>query len=123
MATSSARMMVRVSSVSAPSMNMVVEDGMCTTAAPNLGKPSVSEPSMYTQFSGMNFSVHVCGPGGESVRSGGTVMVVHVMRGSLSISGSSCVDVYPPFGVSDEYGGFASVRVYSELDGLPGLCP
>ena len=37
MATSSARMMVRVSSVHVASMNMVVEVGISTNAAPSLG--------------------------------------------------------------------------------------
>ena len=37
MATNPALMMVRVSSVPAASMNMVVEVGICTTAAPSLG--------------------------------------------------------------------------------------
>jgi len=69
------------------------------------------EPSVYTQFSGMNFGVHGCGTGGEPVKSGGTIPVVPVMGGSLSSFGNSCVDVYPPCGVSDEYGGFAAGRV------------
>ena len=46
MATSSALMMVRLSSVPAASMNMVVVVGICTTAAPSLGKPLMSEPSV-----------------------------------------------------------------------------
>ncbi len=66
----------------------------------------MSEPSVYTQFSGMNFGVHGCGTGGEPVKSGGTSKIVPIMGGSLSSTGSNCVDVYPPCGVLDEYGGF-----------------
>ena len=51
------------------------------------------EPSVYTQFSGMNFGVHGCGTGGEPIKSGGTIMVVPVMGGSLSSTGNNCVDV------------------------------
>ena len=46
MATSSALMMVRVSSVLATSMYIVVLVGMCTTAAPKRGWPVMLEPSV-----------------------------------------------------------------------------
>jgi hypothetical protein len=46
MATISARMMVRDSSVPAASMYIVVLVGMCTTAAPRRGCPLMSEPSV-----------------------------------------------------------------------------
>ena len=42
--TSSARMMVRVSSNLAASMYSVVRDGMCTTAAPSRACLSMSKP-------------------------------------------------------------------------------
>ena len=63
----------------------------------NVGaRVSMSEPSVYTRFSGMNFGVHGCGTGEEPVKSGGTIPVVSVTGGSLSSYGNSCVDVYPP---------------------------
>ncbi len=46
MATSSARMMERVSSVPAASMYMVVTMGILTTEAPIRGWPAMSEPSV-----------------------------------------------------------------------------
>ncbi len=66
MATNSARMMVRVPSVPAASIYMVVAVGTWTMAAPSLGCPSMSEPSVCIQFSGMNLGVHWCGTGGGS---------------------------------------------------------
>ncbi len=94
MATSSALMMVRVSSVPAASIYIVVEVGMCTTAAPSLGWPSMSEPSVYTQFSGIYFGFQGCGKGGASSLMGGRMLAVPV-RGSLWTSvGSGWEDVY-----------------------------
>ena len=93
MATSSARMMVRVSSVPPASINILVEVGMCTIAAPNLGYPSMSELSVYTQFSGMNFGVHGCGTGGKHSLLGERVMDGPVKGGRLSSSGDKCADV------------------------------
>ncbi len=71
----------------------------------------MSEPSVYTQFYGMDFGVHGCGTVGEPVKSGGTIMAILVIGGSLSIIGNNCVDVYHPCGVLDEYGGFAAGSV------------
>ena len=65
---------------------------MCTTAAPNLGQPSMSEPSVYTQFSGMDFGVHGCGTSGEFSLLGRRNMDVPVKGGSLSSLGNNCVD-------------------------------
>ncbi len=62
--TSSARMMVRVSSHPVASMWMVVRVGVCTTAAPNLGCPLMSEPLVYTHSSGRKRGVHGMGLGG-----------------------------------------------------------
>ncbi len=45
-ATNSARMMVRVSSLPAAFMYMVVHVGVCTKAAPSRGWPLISEPSV-----------------------------------------------------------------------------
>ena len=59
MATNSALMMVRVSSVPAASTYIVVLVGMCTTAAPRRGWPVMFEPSVYTHCSGRNFGAHV----------------------------------------------------------------
>ncbi len=53
----------------------------------------MSEPSMYTQFSGMNFGVHGCGTGGEPALLGGRAIADPDMEGMLSSSGSGCVDV------------------------------
>ena len=93
MATSSARMIVRVSSVPAASMYMVVAVGMWTTAAPSRGCPSMSEPSVYTQFSGMNLGIHWCGTGGGSPLVGGSIVYVPVKGGIVEISGSACEEV------------------------------
>ena len=67
-ATSSARMMVSVSSHHVASMKIVVHVGMCTTAAPSLGCPLMSDPSVYTHFSGSNFGFQGMGAGGVSSR-------------------------------------------------------
>ena len=82
MATSSARMIVRVSSVAAASMYIVVAVGTWTTAAPRRGSPSMSGPSVYTQFSGMNLGIHWCGTGGGSPLVGG-VLCMSLSRGAL----------------------------------------
>jgi hypothetical protein len=63
-ATSSARMMVLVSSHLVASMKIVMHGGMCTTAAPSLGCHLMSEPSVYTQASGTNFGIQGIGAGG-----------------------------------------------------------
>ena len=47
MATSSARMMVRHSSHLAASIKIIVNVGMCTTAAPRPGWPLMSDPYVY----------------------------------------------------------------------------
>ena len=47
-ATSSARIMVLVSSNHVASMKIVVLVGMCTTVAPSLRWPLMPEPSVYT---------------------------------------------------------------------------
>ncbi len=65
-ATSSARMMVLVSSHPVASMYIVVLVGMCTTAAPSLGCPLMSDPSVYTHVSGTNFGFQGMGAGGVS---------------------------------------------------------
>ena len=68
---------------------------MCITDAPKLGYPSMSEPSMYTQFSGMNLAVHGCGVGSDPLLLGGSCVWVPV-RGCIAASvGSFCEDVYP----------------------------
>ena len=63
MAISFARMVVLVSSEPAASMYIVVFDGICTTAAPSLAWPLMSEPSVYIHASGVNFGVHNSGEG------------------------------------------------------------
>ena len=95
MATSSALMMVRVSSVPAASIYMVVAVGTWTTAAPSLGCPSMSEPSVYTQFSGMNLGNHWCVTGGGSPLVGGRIVCVPVNGGIVANLGSACEEVYP----------------------------
>jgi len=67
MATSSARMMVLVSSHLVASMKIVVLVGICTTAAPNLGWPLMSEPSVNTHSAGANFGIQGMGVGGVTV--------------------------------------------------------
>ena len=72
---------------------MVVEVGMCTTYAPNLGYPSMSEPSVYNQFSGMNLAAHGCGAGGDPPFAGGRIVRVP-SRGYIATSvGNICEDV------------------------------
>jgi len=66
MATSSARMMVRVSSQPVASMYMVVRVGMCTTAGPRREWPLMSEPYVYTHSFGVNLGVQGMGVGGVS---------------------------------------------------------
>ncbi len=66
MATSSARMMVRVSSHPAASINIVVFVGMCTSATPSRGCPLMSKPSVYTHSSGEKWGVQGNGTGGVS---------------------------------------------------------
>ena len=68
---------------------------MWTTAAPNLGKPFMSEPSVYTQFSGMNFGVHGWGTGGRSSVGEERWKGGHVMGSEPSRSGNISVDVWP----------------------------
>ena len=63
-ATSSARMMVLVSSHPVASMKIVVLVGICTTAAPSLGCPLMSDPCVYTHVSGTNFGFQGMGAGG-----------------------------------------------------------
>ena len=65
-ATSSARIMVLVSSQPAASMKILVLVNMCTTAAPSLGCPLMYEPSVYTHSSGTNFGIQGIGAGGIS---------------------------------------------------------
>jgi hypothetical protein len=75
MATSSARMMVRVSSHPAASIYIVLFVGMCITAAPSMGCPLMSEPLVYTHSSGEKWGVQGtrtgrvvhCGYGGDRV--------------------------------------------------------
>ncbi len=86
-------MTVRVSSVPAASIYMVVAVGTWTTAAPSLGCPSMSEPSVYTQFSGMNLGVHRCGAGGGSLLVGGRIVYVPVNGGIVDSLGSACEEV------------------------------
>ena len=93
MATSSALMMVRVSSVPAASIYIVVAVGTWTTAAPSLGCPSMSEPSVYTQFSGMNLGIYCCGTGGGSPLVGGRIVYVPVNGGIVDGLGSACEEV------------------------------
>ena len=95
MATSSALMMVRVSSVPAASIYMVVAVGTWTTAAPSLGYPFMSEPSVYTQFSGMNLGDHWCVTGGGTPLMGGRVVCVPVNGAIVANLGSACEEVYP----------------------------
>ncbi len=66
MATSSARMMVLVSSHPAESINIVVFVGMCTTATPGRGCPLMSEPYVYTHSSGEKWGIQGNGIGGVS---------------------------------------------------------
>jgi len=63
MATNSARMMVQISSVPAASIYMVMAVGMSTAEAPSLVCPSILEPFVYTQLSGMYFGVQRWGAG------------------------------------------------------------
>ncbi len=78
-ATSSARMMVLVSSNPVASMKIVLLVGMCTTAAPSLGWPLMSEPSVYTHSSGTNFGI-------QGMRVGGvTALVVWRWPGGPSV--------------------------------------
>ncbi len=51
-------MMVQIFPIPAASMYMVVRLGMWTNAAHNRGWPLMSDPSVYTQFSGVNLGVH-----------------------------------------------------------------
>ncbi len=60
-ATSSARIMVRVSYVPPASMYRVVHVGTYTTAAPRRGWPLISEPSVYTHCSGWYLGIHWSG--------------------------------------------------------------
>ena len=93
MATSSARIIVRVSSVPAASIYMVVAVGTWTTAAPSLGWPFMSEPSVYTQFSGMYLGIHWCGAGGGSPLMAGRIVYGPVRGGIVAVLGSGCEDV------------------------------
>ena len=89
MAISSARMMVRVSSVPAASIYMVLEVEMWTTEAPSLGFPSMSEPSVYARFSGMYFGDHRWETGGVQCCVGGLVLVP---KGKGCMAPSKCRD-------------------------------
>jgi len=68
-ATSSARMMVRVSSLPAASMYMVVRFGICTTAAPRRECLLISKSSVYTYSFGENLGCHGMGLGSVAVPS------------------------------------------------------
>ena len=63
MATSSALMMVWVSSWPEASLCRVVDVGMWITAAPSRDSPSMRDPSVYIQFSGSNCGDHGIGSG------------------------------------------------------------
>ncbi len=67
MATISARMIVRVSSHPATSINIVVFVGIYITATPCLGSPLMSEPSVYTYSLGEKWGIQGIGIGGVSV--------------------------------------------------------
>ncbi len=95
MATSSALVMVRVFSVPAASIYMVVAVGTWTTAALSLGCPSMSEPSVYTQFSGMNLGNHWYGPVVAPRWWGGRIVCVPANGGIVANVGSACEEVYP----------------------------
>ncbi len=53
----------------------------------------MSEPSVYTQFFGMNFGVQGCGSGGKPALLGGRDIADPDKEGMLWSSGSSYVDV------------------------------
>ena len=55
----------------------------------------MSEPSVYTQFSGMNLGIHWCGTGGGSPLVGGRIVYVPAKGGIIEISGSACEEVKP----------------------------
>ena len=78
-ATSSARMVVRVSSVPPTSIYMDVLVGTCTTAAPSRECPLMSEPSLYTHCSGWYLEFHSGGIGAK----GGVDCFVSIPLGVL----------------------------------------
>ena len=78
---------------------------------------------MHTQFFGMYFGVHGCGSGGKPSLLGVRIMGVHVRGSRLSRSGNSCVDVYPPRGVSIVYRGPVARHVKAVLEVGSGLGP
>ncbi len=86
MATSSARMMVRVSSHPAASINIVVFVGMCTTALPSHGCPLMSEPSVYTHSYGEKGGIQGIGVGGVSVAVAVGRECVFPILGSVRVS-------------------------------------
>ena len=93
MVTSSARIIVRVSSVPATSIYIVVAVGTWTTAAPSLGWPFMSGSSVYTQLSGMYSGIHWCGAGGGSPLMAGRIKYGPVREGIVAILGSGCEEV------------------------------
>ncbi len=86
MATSSARMMVRVSSQPAASINIVVFVRMCTIAALSRGCPLMSEPSGYTYSSRENMGIKDIGIGGVSVAVAVGKACVFPILGSVRVS-------------------------------------
>ena len=106
MATSSTRMLVRVSSVPDASVNMVVEVGICTTAAPSLtwvaryvGAVRVN-PVFWDKF-----RCPWVRDWWEPALLGGRFMDALVRGGRLFSSGNNCIDVYPPRDNSTAAGG------------------
>jgi hypothetical protein len=53
----------------------------------------MSEPSVYTQFSGMNFDVYGCWTGGDPPLVGGRNVCVHVRGCIVTSVGNICEDV------------------------------
>ncbi len=86
MTTSPARVMVRVSSHPAASIDIVVFVGMCTTAAPSLGCPLMSEPSVYTHYFGEKWGIQGIGIGGVSVAVAVGWECVFPIPGSVRVS-------------------------------------
>ncbi len=95
MATISARMIVRFSSVPPESMYMVVHVRTCITAAPKRGWPLMSEPSLYTNYSGRKMGVHGCGVGAMDVADGGVEAPPNGREGMSIKPRRAWEDMYP----------------------------
>ena len=83
----------------------------------------MSEPSVYTQFSGMNLGDHGCGAGGEPAVLGGRAVYASCRGGRVTRLGNDWEEVYP-FNVNIEVGLSGMEHMESVQVGRsgPGLC-